>query len=154
MSLELSNALHAWADLATRQSMENNRQYMHERGYSFAQMNSLFFIHHHDQSNINELACHLGISKAAASQMINRLVEFGLVNRLEDPQDRRIKLLTLTEEGQALIRGNRVARHAWIDAFCAYLGEKDTAPIADALETLVEHLKAYKEYLEEKKSEE
>ncbi len=42
MSLELSNALHAWADLATRQSMESNRQYMHERGYSFAQMNSLF----------------------------------------------------------------------------------------------------------------
>ncbi|HPL81305.1 MAG TPA: MarR family transcriptional regulator [Anaerolineaceae bacterium] len=154
MSLELSNALHAWADLATRQSMENNRQYMHERGYSFAQMNSLFFIHHHERGNINDLASHLGISKAAASQMINRLVDLGLVNRLEDPQDRRIKLLTLTEEGQALIRGNRVARHAWIDAFCAYLGEKDTAPIADALETLVEHLKAYKEYLEEKKSEE
>jgi len=149
MSLELSNVLHDWADLATRQSMENNRRFMHAQGYSFAQMNSLFFIHHHEQGNINKLACHLGISKAGASQMIERLVESGLVNRDEDPQDRRTKRLSLTEEGQALIDNARIARHSWIDEFCACISEDEKAPMAVALNSLVEHLKIYKEQLEE-----
>lgn len=153
MSLELSNVLHSWADLATRQSMENNRKFMHAQGYSFAQMNSLFFIHHHEQGNINKLACHLGISKAGASQIIERLVESGLVNRDEDPQDRRTKRLSLTEEGQALINNARVARHSWIDEFCASLGEDEKASIVKALDTLVEHLKSYKENLEENNTE-
>ena len=153
MSDELSKILHAWAELATRQSMENNRKFIHEGGYSFAQMNSLFFIHHHEQKTINHLATHLGISKAAASQMIERLVDCGLVNRDEDPQDRRSKLLSLTEAGLGIIRESKRVRHAWIDDFCQSLDSAEAETITQALEVLVERMKAYKEKLTEKNTE-
>lgn len=145
MSASLSKALHAWADLATRQSMENNRKFMHAQGYSFAQMNSLFHIHHQKQGTVNALSCHLGISKGAASQMIERLVELDLVDRKVDPEDRRSKILTLTEQGLAFVQAARDARHAWIDQFCATLPADEAEAIVPAIENLLEYMKKYKE---------
>ena len=145
MSETLSKILHTWAELATRQSMENNRKFIHENGYSFAQMNSLFFIHHHKRGTVNMLSCHMGISKAAASQMIDRLVELNLVHREEDPEDRRSKLLSLTDAGLKLIQDSKQARHAWIDLFCETIEPSEAEPIAGALEKLVDRMKQYKE---------
>ncbi len=145
MADTLSKTLHAWAELATRQSMENNRKYIHAQGYSFAQMNSIFYIFHHRHSTINDYSCAMGVSKAAASQMIDRLVELNLVNREEDPADRRSKLLTLTDAGLDFVRSAKVARHTWIDQFCETIEPEDAEDIAQALEKLVEHMKRYKE---------
>ena len=145
MTNSLSNALHAWADIATRQSMENNRKFIHTQGYSFAQMNSLFFIHHHKPVTVNALSCHMGISKGGASQMIERLVELGLVNREEDPEDRRSKILTLTEQGLAFVQSAKNARHAWIEQFCETIPPNEAESIAPAIERLLEHMKKYKE---------
>ncbi len=47
----------------------------------------------------NELAEHLGITKQAASQMIDYLEEHGYVVRKPHPTDRRGKLVLLTQKG-------------------------------------------------------
>ena len=145
MTEALSKALHVWADFATRQSMENNRKFIYTQGYSFAQMNSLFFIHHHKPVTVNGLSCHMGISKGGAAQMIDRLVELGLVIREEDPEDRRSKILTLTEQGVAFVLAAKNARHAWIEQFCQTIPQDEAQSIAPAIESLLEHMKKYKE---------
>lgn len=52
---------------------------------------------------INELAEALDHSLPAASRIVSSLVDRGLVERREDPDDRRAKVLTLTAAGHAMM---------------------------------------------------
>lgn len=54
---------------------------------------------------INELADGLAQPLPATSRIVSTLVERGLVERHEDPDDRRAKVLTLTPAGRTLIEG-------------------------------------------------
>lgn len=47
-----------------------------------------------------EIAEEMGVSPSTISEMVNRLVEDGYVERTEDPNDRRVKLLVLTKKGR------------------------------------------------------
>ena len=49
-----------------------------------------------------QLAKALGITRAAVSQMVNRLEREGVVNRVADDVDRKIAYIELSEEVQAL----------------------------------------------------
>jgi DNA-binding MarR family transcriptional regulator len=50
------------------------------------------------------LAGLLKVSVASMSGMIDRLVDHGMVRRSEDPEDRRVRRLTVTTEGAEMIR--------------------------------------------------
>jgi DNA-binding MarR family transcriptional regulator len=49
---------------------------------------------------VHELATALGTSPPTASGLVNRLADKGLVTRVEDDLDRRVRHIQLTEEGQ------------------------------------------------------
>jgi len=49
---------------------------------------------------VHELAKALGTSAPTASGLVNRLAAKGLVTRVEDDADRRVRHVRLTEEGQ------------------------------------------------------
>ncbi|HUS22148.1 MAG TPA: MarR family transcriptional regulator [Aeromicrobium sp.] len=49
---------------------------------------------------VHELATALGTSPPTASGLVNRLADKGLVTRVEDDVDRRVRHIQLTEEGQ------------------------------------------------------
>lgn len=52
----------------------------------------------------HELGEKLGVSAPTASGLVDRLVEKGLLERVDDTADRRIRRLHITEEGMALTR--------------------------------------------------
>lgn len=58
----------------------------------------------HGGATGNEIADHLGITKQAASLSIDYLEEHGYVSRKPHPNDRRGKLVVLTERGWECIR--------------------------------------------------
>jgi DNA-binding MarR family transcriptional regulator len=49
---------------------------------------------------LTELAALAGMTKQSIGEVIDNLVELGYVKRVPDPQDRRAKLLCLTERGE------------------------------------------------------
>jgi len=49
---------------------------------------------------LTELATLAGMTKQSIGEVIDNLVELGYVKRVPDPQDRRAKLLCLTERGE------------------------------------------------------
>ncbi len=53
---------------------------------------------------ITEVATELSLTHSAASRTVDRLVRDGWVRRVENPADRRQKVLTLTAEGVALMQ--------------------------------------------------
>ncbi|MBA2451038.1 MAG: MarR family transcriptional regulator [Chloroflexi bacterium] len=57
-----------------------------------------------DGATGNELAAHLGVSKQAASQMVDYLEGHSYVTRRPHPRDGRGKIVVLTERGWACIR--------------------------------------------------
>lgn len=71
---------------------------MHRTGLTGAQIHALLYIFHADDCQVSDIATLSGSSPAAASQLVERLVQQGLVERIEDPHNRRIKRLRLTEQ--------------------------------------------------------
>jgi DNA-binding MarR family transcriptional regulator len=61
------------------------------------------FVMGHGPTSISTVAEALGIRPNVATGIIQRLVTRGLIERREDPDDRRARLLTVTERGRALI---------------------------------------------------
>ncbi|NUR88657.1 MAG: MarR family transcriptional regulator [Nonomuraea sp.] len=67
---------------------------------------------------LGELAEHLHQSKAATTELVNRIEERGLVARIRDERDRRRVFVWLTEEGRTaaaaasprVLEGDRLAR--------------------------------------------
>jgi DNA-binding MarR family transcriptional regulator len=49
---------------------------------------------------LGELATHLGLSKATATELVTRVEERGLVDRMRDERDRRRVYVWLTEHGR------------------------------------------------------
>jgi DNA-binding MarR family transcriptional regulator len=55
-------------------------------------------------ANVNEVAAHLGVTKQAASQLIDYLEQHHYLTRQPDPGDKRGKLVVLTARGWECIR--------------------------------------------------
>ncbi|MFI5491592.1 MarR family winged helix-turn-helix transcriptional regulator [Actinoplanes sp. NPDC051859] len=71
-------------------------------------------------ATVMQLAEHLGVTKQAASQMVDELTRKGYVDRHPHPDDARAKLIVLTEKGWACTRAADEASadilRPWADA--------------------------------------
>jgi DNA-binding MarR family transcriptional regulator len=80
------------------------------------------------------------------------LVRNQLVRRVEDTDDRRVRNLVLTDEGERLVRQLLTARLDGLTAFIADLGQAQRAKLSEALDSLLEREEvatAYRELKEE-----
>jgi len=71
-----------------------------EPSLSVPQVRLLGFLSRQPGVSLSEVAEHLGVTRATASSMTDRLVQRKLVDRSEDPQERRQVMLRLTATGQ------------------------------------------------------
>jgi DNA-binding MarR family transcriptional regulator len=92
--------------------------------------------------NVSMIGEQMGVTSAAISQTLDRLVQQGLVSRTEDPQDRRNKRIQLTPRGEQVLSEGLEARQAWIADLDARLTEDEKALIGRALALLAEKLPA------------
>jgi|HigsolmetaAR202D_1030399.scaffolds.fasta_scaffold31638_1 DNA-binding MarR family transcriptional regulator len=70
----------------------------------------LSLVRRNGASSISEISNGINFSLANTSMMVDKLVGKGLVTRVEDPRDRRHKVVQLTKEGEDLIHEYRLAR--------------------------------------------
>ena len=80
----------------------------------------------------------MGISKQAASQLVDALVSRGYVERREDGDDRRKIVVGLTERGEAAAQAQAEARDRIDAALLAAVGPEDVAAARRALAALAE----------------
>ena len=76
------------------------------------------------------------ITNAAASQLVDKLVQSGLIQREEDPQDRRAKLLNLTDKGKNLIQQGIEERYRWVDQLAERLTAEERVQVSEALDIM------------------
>ena len=88
-------------------------------------------------ASLSDLAEGSTASAAAVSQMIERLVHQGLLDRAEDPVDRRRKAIRVTARARALLRKLGAARSADYELGLGLLGGDVRTRLAAMLELAV-----------------
>jgi len=144
---KLTEQLNQFAGITMHINMIYNMQFMQEHDLSFTHLNSLFLIHRAGCTNIQCLADHLGVTKAAVSQMVDRLVESGLISREEDPIDRRSKLICLSQTGESLVQKAFLTRRKWVPDLAASLTDTQQDQACQIFEIVNEKLKQIQEGL-------
>jgi DNA-binding MarR family transcriptional regulator len=76
-----------------------------------------------DGATVTDLAAHLGVTKQAASQLVDEIVRKGYAERRPHPGDARARLVVLTEQGWACTRAAEAAAAEAVQAWVEVLGE-------------------------------
>ncbi len=137
--------LQEWIEVFMQGSMRHFLCYARESGLSMSQLGALLHLHHAGSSGITDIGDHLGVTSAAASQMLDRLVRQGLILRLEDPSDRRVKQVVLTDKGLQVIHETARARQRWLIDLAMTMSDPERAAAAAALDVLIERANQLKQ---------
>jgi DNA-binding MarR family transcriptional regulator len=93
---------------------------------------------HGEPQAAKDIAARTGASLPTVSRAVDVLVRRGLVRRDEDNDDRRIRNLTLTGDGERLARQLLAARMDGLAAFIADLSRTQRRKLSDAVDSLLE----------------
>src|ERR1700758_1543212 len=104
------------------------------------QVSLLFSIKREPGVTVGQLAAEERISTAAMSKRVSRLERDGLVERTQSETDRRCVGLTLTEDGQRILRRVRSRRTASLASRLDTLSPKELAAVGSAIEPLASML--------------
>jgi DNA-binding MarR family transcriptional regulator len=132
-------AMRKWFETLMRHSTQDFVLNLKKKGLSMPQIGTLMQIHR-GTAGVSEVGEELGVTSAAASQMLERLVQLRLVLRTEDPTDRRVKRLVLTDKGQRTIQEVVQARQRWLDDLMHSLSDSEKEQITAALNLLIEKI--------------
>jgi DNA-binding MarR family transcriptional regulator len=105
-------------------------------GISPEQVSLLVAIKYARGIGMRELAAQERVSAPAMSKHVDRLERDGLVTRTPSADDRRRVGLTLTDEGQRMLRRVRSRRTAWLSMRLGELSPDELATVEAAIEPL------------------
>ena len=111
------------------------RRESHALGVTGGQVTLLIQIRRNRGIGVNELAARERISAAAMSKHVARLERAGLVRRAQHEADCRRQSLSVTDEGERVLRSVKSRRTAWLAARLKQL-EKENVELRRANEIL------------------
>ena len=91
-----------------------------------------------DELTITQVAELLGRSVSVASRLLDQLVVRGMVRRREDERDRRVKRVTITEQGRTLVATLEQQRANAQLAVMASLSPEEQAEVTRAMVLLAQ----------------
>lgn len=89
-----------------------------------------------DRATGHDLAEALGVSVATMSGLVDRLVEHGMVRRSDDPADRRVRRLGVTELGRDSLRSLLSSSNTMPPAVLDRLPDDDLRALVQGLRAL------------------
>jgi DNA-binding MarR family transcriptional regulator len=109
-----------------------------EMGITFPQLRILFLVRRDPGSDLRSLAERLDVGTSAASQQVDRLVDKGLLSRLEDPEDRRRLRISLTEKGNEAVESISAATRDYVHAIFEQFSDDQLRAVGSALASIVD----------------
>ncbi|MBK6792683.1 MAG: MarR family transcriptional regulator [Anaerolineales bacterium] len=143
--IQLKQTLHTWMDVFMHRSMRSWTQFAKTTGLSMPQFSILMQLHHKGPCGMSEISERFDITAAAASQLTEKLVQGGYIERTEDPNDRRAKSIQLTPKGKDLVEAGMTERYRWMDELISKLSVEDKPKVVEALKVLTEAAKQLEE---------
>ncbi len=137
-SIQITELLRQWIDVFAARSFHDWARYLRTAGLSMPQFGILMHLYHRGQCGMSDISGRMEVSSAAASQLVERLVQSSLLERTEDPQDRRARQIALTEDGRKFIEDSIAERSRWVENLAERLTDEEKALIQKALPVLLE----------------
>ncbi|SEJ33130.1 MarR family winged helix-turn-helix transcriptional regulator [Demequina mangrovi] len=119
-----------------RKSVPSLAETVAHMGLTLHQFRALVILYAEDACTTTDLAEAVGVHPSVATGIVQRMVQRGIFDRHEDPDDRRIRRLSLTPAGRELaaevVGTARVQRRSQLEA----LDDAQLAQIRGALDTM------------------
>jgi DNA-binding MarR family transcriptional regulator len=90
-----------------------------------------------DGARIGRVARRVGVTVPATGRLLRRMQRRGLVELVEDPEDRRATRASLTEEGDAVRQEIVNTRMKMLKEVAATVGDPDSLTLRDGLAAIV-----------------
>ena len=136
--IQLTQVVRQWTDVFATRSMHDWSRYVKSTGLSMPQFSILMQLHYKGACGMSEISERFDVSAAAASQLVDKLVQAGYIERTEDPSDRLAKLLKLSTNGSKLVDDGIQERYRWMDELTTKLSAAEQTQISAALAILTE----------------
>ena len=107
-----------------------------ESDVTIAQIKALMYIAREGPTIISDVADAFGVGRPAASVLVDHLVERGLVERSEDPEDRRRTIVRLSTRGEELVTQFHEAGRERMRKCLSQLAEEDLSALVSGLRAL------------------
>src|SRR5512138_3439213 len=137
-SPQLIQTMRQFMDIVMHYSMRASGHFTKAMGLSMPQFSILMQLHYRGVCGMSEVSERFEITPAAASQLVDKLVQNGLIHREEDPNDRRAKSLNLTPKGKELILQGIEDRYHWVEPLAEKLTPEQRAKVNEALIIMTE----------------
>ncbi|TYQ07400.1 UNVERIFIED_ORG: DNA-binding MarR family transcriptional regulator [Gordonia westfalica J30] len=106
---------------------------------TFSQLRVLCALGSHDgPMPVNAIAEQVQLSLAAAGRTVDKLVSCGFADRREDSSDRRIKRVSLTDDGMRYLETHLALQHETVRRFVAGLPAELRDNLCSALKPIVD----------------
>ena len=139
--VQLTQIIRQSMDLLMHRAFREQGHFVKSTGLSMAQYGILMQMHYQRHCGISDISTRMEITTAAASQLVDKLVQGELIERTEDPHDRRAKQLKLTLKGQELIDTGIQARSRWVDELIKVMTPEESETVAAGFSMLTEAAK-------------
>ena len=137
-SVQFTKSIRSWMDVFMHRSMRGWGLFARSTGLSMPQFSLLMQLHHKGACGMSEVSERFEITPAAASQLVDKLVQGGFIIREEDPSDRRAKFLNLTNKGRELVQQGIEERYRWVEPLAGKLTAEERAKVSEALNIMTE----------------
>jgi DNA-binding MarR family transcriptional regulator len=125
-------------EIFMQRSMRGMMGSMKQSGLSMPQIYTLLYLYHEGEVRISDIAALMEVGKAAASQLVERLVQQGLVERIEDKHDRRAKKIRLLPKSLPFIEKGFGDHHQQMQRVFASLSPEQRAVVQTAFMYLMQ----------------
>ena len=130
--------IHRHFEFFMQRSMRGIMGSMKQDGLSMPQIYTLMYLYHEGEVRISDIGVLMDVGKAAASQLVERLVQQGLVERVEDESDRRAKKIRLQPKSLQLIEKGLGVQRQQMGELMSQLSPEQMATVQKAFMYLIE----------------
>jgi len=132
----IDNAIMDWTAVFVRLWMHDINNFTRSTGLSFGQMNLMLHLHYKGPCEVNGVSEVMQMTAPGASQMVERMVQQGLLARGEVPGDRRVRMVYLTDQGKDVVRDCIRLHETWVHSLAESLSAEDQAETTRILRQL------------------
>ena len=127
----IATVLDSMDDLVQQMSAGHTAEFL-EIGITMPQAKTLHLVAAVGEIRMSVLAGRLGVTLSTVSGLVDRLVDAGLVDRHDDPADRRQVLIVLTADGASLLERFRELGRRQMSDLLGGLADRDLVTVSNA----------------------
>jgi DNA-binding MarR family transcriptional regulator len=107
---------------------------------SFLHLETLRFIQEKGTPTMSDIAEYLKIAPPSATALMNPFVKEGIIERVEDPEDRRRVRLSLSEKGIGILKETMKRREQAFASATASLSDQDCKELSRILKIITQSI--------------